>query len=490
MSISTLQPKTFSQSTQEFLFACAFWIMAADEELKGLEQDWLVDQFGDQQAMTWLEKYMQMGGEEFVQHFDNLAEAVPVEEREKLYPVLKPWLGACVTSDGEWKPAENEVMLKIQDRIDFEESWRPQEEQPAPGETAPTEQLSAEAPAEDVAELSDGDDVARKDAEAEAGTEDEELSLKERVRKIAYEGTAQDEKPADEVRTFEGHTEEVTALALAADETFVVSVSQDRTARVWDTPSGDERYIFKGHQQPLTSVICAAEGDVISLDRAGGLIRWSPEDGTVKWQAVVNGMGGGGALAASADRAILTLATMAGDLLRIDAANGRTTTIRERSKGGALRCAACSPDGKYVAIGGDNHEMHLVEIVSGRIVATGTGHSSSVMGISLGQLGKQVATCSRDNTVRLWDAADGTCLHIFDEHTFSVYDVDLDDDRHLVVSCSWDHSVRAWSIETGDMVLNHQSIDGRFNAAVVCKRSDEVFIACSDGTVYGVKLPA
>jgi tetratricopeptide (TPR) repeat protein len=55
----------------------------------------------------------------------------------------------------------------------------------------------------------------------------------------------------------------VSGVAISADGKRIVSGSQDRTVRVWDTASGQELLSLKGHTQPVTSLALSADGNCI-----------------------------------------------------------------------------------------------------------------------------------------------------------------------------------------------------------------------------------
>ena len=57
-----------------------------------------------------------------------------------------------------------------------------------------------------------------------------------------------------QIRVFKGHAGAFRCVALSADGKYLVSGSDDKTARLWNVATGNEIRVFKGHDDDVTCV--------------------------------------------------------------------------------------------------------------------------------------------------------------------------------------------------------------------------------------------
>src|SRR6185369_15129728 len=68
------------------------------------------------------------------------------------------------------------------------------------------------------------------------------------------------------------------------------------------------------------------------------------------------------------------------------------------------RCAAFSPDGKWIATGDQDGAVSLWEVaLAGRVQRTLRGHAASVSGVTFHPDGSRLVSCSLDGRVKVWD---------------------------------------------------------------------------------------
>jgi WD40 repeat protein len=89
-------------------------------------------------------------------------------------------------------------------------------------------------------------------------------------------------------RVLAGHSDRVAAVAVAPDGSFLATVSDDLTARVWDAATGRERAVLKGHTGSVAAVAVAPDGSWIATASWDGTARvWDAATG--RERAVLHG---------------------------------------------------------------------------------------------------------------------------------------------------------------------------------------------------------
>ena len=115
---------------------------------------------------------------------------------------------------------------------------------------------------------------------------------------------------------------------------------------------------------------------------------------------------------------------------------------------------AFNPNGKTLAVGGNDHVIHFYDVESGhKKLETLTGHSLVVTSIVYSSDGQLLASSSLDNTVRLWHVASGKQLKSFATNSLSINSVALSPDNKLIASAGSNQSgvgvFKIWDVSSG-----------------------------------------
>jgi eukaryotic-like serine/threonine-protein kinase len=284
------------------------------------------------------------------------------------------------------------------------------------------------------------------------------------------------ENTAFRTRTI-SHSGPIATLAFSPDGGRVVTGSQDKTAIVWDSVSGDATLELVGHQYPIESVAYSPDGKTIataSFDRTAKL--WDAQTGREKvtftghTNAIVS-------MAFSPDGKWL-LTGSDDDTTRIWSANdGRELNVFR----GPVKCVAVAPNGRKLATGSGDGTATVIDIETAHVLLRLKGHVGAIEDVAFAPDGMQIATASNDETVKIWDAdVDHESLILYG-HSQPVQTLAFSPDNTHLVTGGRDLAI-VWQADTGKQVLTFEGHKDWINCASFTPDSLHVITGSSDGT--------
>jgi WD40 repeat protein len=201
------------------------------------------------------------------------------------------------------------------------------------------------------------------------------------------------------------HTDVVVSVAWNTEGTKLATGSQDKTARVWEWPSGKELQLFKDHSDAVTRVCFAPDSKSIYT--------------------------------ASMDHTIRRYDVEKGQLLRLFSGHNE-----------GIAALAVRPDGKRILSSGTEVNLRWWNTDDGNTTNNNGGHSSAVNEIVFSKDGKLIASASADQTVRIWDANSTGQTHTLRGASDWLYTVAISPDNKFTAGAGADGIVRIWETAT------------------------------------------
>jgi WD40 repeat protein len=247
------------------------------------------------------------------------------------------------------------------------------------------------------------------------------------------------------VRTLEGHSAEVHAVAVTPDGKRAVSASSDKTLKVWDLEAGSALCTLEGHADRVWDVALTSDATrAVSASADNTLKVWDLKTGRVLRTLQSAG---------SVSRVVMTpdgkQAVSASDgTLRVwDLETGRALRALETPSDGVWGIAM-TPDGKRAVSGYAVSGLKVWDLEAGCVVRTieGTRYHRAV---AVTADGKRAVSASLDHRLRVWNLDTGQALCVLGGHSGEISDLAVTADWTRAVSASYDKTVKVWDLQAG-----------------------------------------
>ena len=197
-----------------------------------------------------------------------------------------------------------------------------------------------------------------------------------------------------------GHRDWVSSVSFSPDGKLIASGSRDKTIKLW-RKNGTLLKSFRGHRAGIHSVSFSQDGQIIASGSEDKTVKLWRKDGSL--------------------------------VMTLDGPDGHTKTVH---------CVRFSADSEMIASASEDKTVKLWR-KDGVLLQTLTGHSDSVLGVSISPNGQLIASASKDKTIKLW-RRDGTLLKTWQAHTKPVVSVRFSPDGKTIASTSTDNTVKLW----------------------------------------------
>lgn len=288
------------------------------------------------------------------------------------------------------------------------------------------------------------------------------------------------------VAELRGHQGAVLDASFSSDGRHILTAGADMTARVWDAANFQMLRILSGHGGPVRTAAFSPDGSRILTTSDDGTARiWDRVSGNV---LVDLGMG------SNRERVVHAVFSPDGVRIATGSADG-TVGIRDSVSGKQVgQCQqqlrqvlhlAFSPDRRQLAVACLDRTVRLLDTAAAGLPQTARlEHAGPVRDLDYRMDGKQLITCSDDNTARIWDAATGEQVLPPLRHFGSVTRACFSRDGTRLATASADNTGRVWDAATGEPLtppLGHRRF-GRITDVAFNPAGDRVVTASADGT--------
>ncbi len=248
-----------------------------------------------------------------------------------------------------------------------------------------------------------------------------------------------------ESATRSGHTDAVTCVAYSKDGQRLASAARDGTIRIWNE-LGTLEAVLAGHRNKNYGVCWNSDGTLLASVGDDGALVWD-----VASSEIVHRLADGQSVfsvAFSPDDKLLAVGVRGGPL---EVWSTETWQLRHSLPGHVAdiytQTISFSPDGTLLAAPGRNVVL-IWNVATGSCIQNLSGHTDVIQAAVFSPSGKQLASSSRDATIKIWDVQTGELQASLAGHTHGIASVAWHPSGGQLASGAWDGTCRLWDLAT------------------------------------------
>ncbi|QDU08123.1 SUMF1/EgtB/PvdO family nonheme iron enzyme [Gimesia aquarii] len=249
------------------------------------------------------------------------------------------------------------------------------------------------------------------------------------------------------LHTLKGHSRAVFCVAVTPDAKYVVSGSDDKTLKIWELATGKLIQTFKGHVGSIFSIAVSPNGKhVVSGSRDKTVKIWELASGKIV--KTIKG-----------HKHSVKSITISSDGERILSGSGYSIVLNHFKTGKQMRViksrsydfdqVVMTPDGQYAISGGG--EPKIWDLSSGKLLRTLEKPSDYVSCLTVSSDGKQIIAGS-NREICVWDFISGKLIRTIKKHIEGVNCVAISPDGKQIISGSRDKTLKLWASEVSSQI--------------------------------------
>jgi len=169
--------------------------------------------------------------------------------------------------------------------------------------------------------------------------------------------------------TLSGATQGVNCACMSVSDDLVLGCSNDKAARIWTVAGGRLKQTLTGHQgKVLCGAFLGATGRVVTSGQDKAVRVWDANKGSgLKTMICYSTCSD---LTTIPNSSLLATAHLDGNVRLWDMTHGESFSMIEKCHDGHVTCCTASPDGKWLLTCGRDNVLHLYDPTSGSRIAT------------------------------------------------------------------------------------------------------------------------
>ena len=207
-------------------------------------------------------------------------------------------------------------------------------------------------------------------------------------------------------RRLAAHREMITAIAITEDQRFLMSVSWDRTLKIWDFARGTLINTVEAHDQGILALAVTGNGDYHlatgGFDQTVKLWTLASDANNLELNQIFLGHLGSIHGLDFAPRWHFLVSGSYDQTLKQWNLEQETEEFSSYDSLGAIYALAVAPNQDFIAAAGGDGTVTLWQLGSGEKIAVLSGNISSVQSLAIAADGQIIAAGCVDGTVKIW----------------------------------------------------------------------------------------
>ncbi|MFN9261581.1 hypothetical protein, partial [Microcystis sp.] len=207
-------------------------------------------------------------------------------------------------------------------------------------------------------------------------------------------------------RRLTAHREMITAIAITEDQRFLISVSWDRTLKIWDFARGTLINTLEAHDQGILALAVTGNGDYHlatgGFDQTVKLWTLASDGSNLELDQIFLGHLGSIHGLDFASRWHFLVSGSYDQTLKQWNLEQETEEFSSYDSLGAIYALAVAPNQDFIAAAGGDGTVTLWQLGSGAKIAVLSGNVSSVQSLAIAADSQIIAAGCVDGTVKIW----------------------------------------------------------------------------------------
>lgn len=263
-----------------------------------------------------------------------------------------------------------------------------------------------------------------------------------------------------------GHQNIVTSVRLSNEGDFIVSASYDHTVRFWNLKNEMQMGIVGAHQKYVNCVDLSFDNRWIASGSEDGMIGiWDVLN--MREHRKFNSNGSNVKCVRFAPNAKYLISTDTDNNIYIwtlETGSSILFPMQAENTNSIVNCLSFSRNGKLLAMGTNDNLIYIWDFESRLLMKTLRGHDNEINGVQFNFNATQLISGSKDKTVMVWELETEDLLAVLRGADREVKSACYINDCKCVIAGGYDQKARIWEIPTDKSFIRSEG----HNASITC----------------------